>query len=194
MDSADTLCSYNEALPWMLSIPLYTVSEAHTVFVDHYARLGTFNHIRNLTMGQYFYTPPDDAFPQIYPHSSYGWDKACATLASMTSLRYLCIYVIQRNVVEYFQTHSQHENVKLVADLLNPMKPIKVSEGGVFDVIAQGWTVPDGAADDMPFRVVQEKPPTVTDLRSRTQELGEFSHNSYVKLASMPWPLHRLYF
>lgn len=176
----------------MLSIPLFTISEARTVLVDHYARLGTFNHIRNLIIGQCLYLPHDDMLP-IIPYSSYNWDQVCNTLASMTSLRYLCITIMQTNLIEYFQTHSQHENINLVADFLSPMKRIKISEGGVFDVIAQGWRIPDGAADDVPFKVVQEKPPSVDDLRSRTDALGEFSHSSYVRLASMPWPLQPLY-
>lgn len=106
----------------------------------------------------------------------------------MTSLRYLCILIMQKRFVEYFERHSQHENIDVVGELLRPLKTIKIPEGGVFDVITQGWKVPDGAADDSPFRVIQETPP-VAQLMSRTHELGEFSQDSYVKLASMPWPL-----
>ncbi len=191
---ADSACSYYEALPFMLSIPLYTVSHAPRIFVEDRPRLGTFIHIRNLSMSMYFWTFPQFMFPGIEPYTMSGWIKICNTLASMTNLRYLCILIMQKCFGEHFERHSQHENANIVGGLLRPLRSIKLSEGGVFDVIAQGWKVPDGAVDQSPFRVIQERPPPVADLMSRTHELGEFSQHSYVKLASMPWPLvHRPY-
>lgn len=194
MVSTDSACSYNEALPFMLSIPLYTICETRRVLVDDRPRLGTFIHIRNLTIGQCFYTPEQSmrygtCLIPIWPYRSTKWSEICNTLASMTSLRYLCIFIMQKNVIEYFQTHSEHENVNFVAEFLKPLKSIRIPEGGVFDVVAQGWTIPEGAVGDAPFKVIQERPPSVADLQSRTHELGEFSQGSYMKLASMPWPL-----
>lgn len=186
---ADSACSYNETLPFMLSIPSYTVSHAPRIFVEDRPRLGTFIHIRNLSMSMYFWTFPQFMFPEIEPYTMSGWIKTCNTLASMISLRYLCISIMQERFAEHFERHSQHENANIVGGLLRPLRSIKIPEGGVFDVIAQGWKVPNGAVVDSPFRVIQERPPPVADLMSRTHELGEFSQDSYVKLASMPWPL-----
>ncbi len=152
-------------------------------------RLGTFIHIRNLSMSRYFGTFPQLLWPPIEPYTMSGWIKLCNTLASMTSLRYLCIFIMQKRFAEHFETHTQQENINIVAELLKPLRSINIPEGGVFDVIAQGWKVPNGAADDSPFRVIQERPPPVSDLMSRTHELGDFSQDAYVKLASMPWPL-----
>jgi hypothetical protein len=174
----------------MLSIPLYTVSRSHRVFVADRPRLGTFVHIRNLSMNMYFSTFPDILLEPRDSYSADGWIRTCNTLASMTSIRYLCIVIIQEDVPELYGRHSRPVNADIAGELLRPLRYIRIAKGGVFDVIAQGWNVADEVVDGFPFKVIQERPPSVADLMSRTHELGEFSQDSYVKLASMPWPLH----
>lgn len=171
----------------MLSTPLYTVNHGQRIFVEDRPRLGTFIHIRNLSLSMYFWDFPQFNYPGIEPYTMPGWVKMCNTLASMTSLRYLCILIRQERFGEHFKSHSQHENATIVSSLLRPLRSIKLPEGGVFDVITQGWKVPDGALDHSPFKIIQERPPPVADLVNRTHELGEFSQDSYVRLVSMSW-------
>lgn len=105
------------------------------------------------------------------------------------TLRYLCIFIMQERFGFNFEVQSQDRSAKLVGELLEPLKFIQMAQGGRFDVITQGWRVPYELSDILPFRVVQERPPPLTDLANRTLELGDISQSSYLKLASIPWPL-----
>ncbi len=44
----DSSCSYDEALPFMLSIPLFTVRHVPRIFITDNPKLGTLIHIQNL--------------------------------------------------------------------------------------------------------------------------------------------------
>lgn len=61
----------------MLSIPLYTVSNAPRIFVEDRPRLGTLIHIRNLSMGLYFGDFPQFMWPPIEPYTMSRWIKLC---------------------------------------------------------------------------------------------------------------------
>lgn len=54
----DSSCSYGEALPFILSIPLFTVRHVPRIFVTDNPKLGTLIHIRNLNMSIYFFDYP----------------------------------------------------------------------------------------------------------------------------------------
>ncbi len=184
----DSIHSYNEALPFMLSVPMFTMCQAPRIFVTDNLRLGTLTRIRNLNLSVYFFNFPQFELPSDAPYNMPGWMQVCRTLASMTSLRYLCIFILQERFLWSFKFQSYDKNVELVSELLEPLKSIKMAQGGRFDVITQGWRVPYKLSDDLPFRVIQERPPSLTDLANRTLELGHVSQSSYIKLASMPWP------
>ncbi len=48
----------------------------------------------------------------------------------------------------------------MVAELLDPLKAIKVDAGGTFDIITIGWKVPRELGDDLPFRLrCEDEPP-----------------------------------
>jgi len=172
----------------MLSVPLFTVCQAPRIFVTDNLRLGTLIQIRNLNLSIFFFDFPQFGLPSDAPYNMPGWIQVCSTLVSMTSLRYLCIFILQEHFMRSFELQSHARNVELVSELLEPLKSIKMARGGRFDVITQGWRVPYELSDDLPFRVIQERPPSLTDLANRTLELGHVSQSSYLKLASMPWP------
>ena len=186
----DSICSYNEALPVMLSVPLYTIQYSPRILVTDISNLGTLNHIRNLNLCIYFFKFPQYRPSADLPYNMDGWIRICRTLSSMTSLRFLCVYILQERFNWYFKVQSQERSAKLVRQLLEPLESIKVAEkGGRFDVITQGWRVPYVLNENLPFNVIQERLPPLTDLAHRTLELGEVSQSSYLKLVSMPWPV-----
>jgi len=172
----------------MLSVPLFTVSETPRIFVTDKLRLGTLIQIRNLSLSMFFPQFPQFEPPSEAPYNMPGWIQVCRTLASMTSLRYLCIFILQDDFMRDFKFQSHDRDVELVSELLEPLRTIKMARGGRFDVITQGWRVPYELSDDLPFRVIQERPPPLANLANRTLELGHVSQSSYLKLASMPWP------
>lgn len=188
---ADFACSYDEAMPFLLSIPLYTVDSGPRIFVVDRPRLGTFIHIRNLSLSMFFCDFPQfhiSGILGIEPYTMSGWTRICNTLASMTSLRYLCISIMLERFADCFKSYSRHENANIVSEFLRPLRSIKLPERGVFDVIAHGWIVPDGAVEHSPFRVIQQRRPPVADPVNRTHELGGFSQDAYVRLAGTSWP------
>ncbi len=43
----------------------------------------------------YFFDYPQFSTPAEEPYNMPGWIQGCRTLSSMTSLRYLCIFILQ---------------------------------------------------------------------------------------------------
>ena len=166
----------------MLSVPLYTVMSAPRVLVTDKPKLGTFQHIRNLSLSFRFYEVPQRFYFACYPSNLEGWVGTCETLASMTMLRYLCIRIRQER---FFHRYPAEETSSLVRELIEPLERISVSPEGTFDVITEGWTVPYELKADLPFKVFPERGPTRQELAMRTSELGEFSRNAYVDLTDM---------
>ena len=173
----------------MLSVPLFTVQRSTRILLVDSRKLGTLVHVRNLSLGVYFFNFPQYAPAHRAPYNMSGWIQICDILASMSSLRYLCVNISQEQFFRYTDPHSQMKSMKLARELLKPLESIKMAEGGRFDVITQGWKVPYEIHDDLPFRLIQERPPSLTDLATRTLELGDFSQSSYIKMTSMPWPI-----
>ncbi len=194
LTSASTY-SYMEALTFMLSVPLYTIKMPIRMFVNDNAKLGTLMHIRNLNLQVFFSDFPQFRSAWQYPYNKPGWVQTCQILASMTSLRYLRITMLQGSFSRSFDTYSQERNAENVNELLEPLKSIDIaSRGGSFEVVTQGWRVPHELPNDLPFRVIQERPPSEAELANRTLELGISSQSEYVKMVSMPWPYpYRIY-
>ena len=172
----------------MLSVPLFTRRQPNRILVTDNQKLGTLLSVRNLTLSIYFLGFPQNRPPEKAPYNMAGWIQVCDQLAAMTSLRYLCINIRQEQFFHYPDPHSQMKSMKHVRELLKPLESIKIAEGGCFDVVTQGWKVPYEIDDGLPFRLIQERPPSPTDLATRTLELGDFSQSSYIKMTSMPWP------
>ena len=178
-----SICSYNEALPFMLAVPLFTVHHVHRIFVTDCSKLGTLIHIRNLNLSIGLF---DSLNFFCERHNTPGWIQACRTLSSMTSLRYLCVLIMRELFSAKSEYHLRNRSAELVRQLMEPLESIKMAEGGRFDIICHGWRVPYELSDDLPFRVIQKGPPPLTDLANRTQEWREFSPLSYLKLTTMP--------
>ncbi len=183
-----SFCSYHEALPFMLSVPLFTISQASRVLVTNSLRLGTLLHIRNLRLNCFFFDFPQFGGPESAPWNMPGWIQTCHTISSMRSLRYLCVFITQESFSWWFRIQPHEKSVELIRELLEPLRSIEIPLGGCFDVITQDWKLPYELSDDMPFRLIQESPPSLVDLASRTMELGHVSQDAYVKLTSMPRP------
>ena len=72
----------------------------------------------------------------------------------MKSLRNLRITITQDRF--FFETRSQDENTKLVTGLLEPLKSVRVAEGGQFDIVTVDWTA-RLLLGDMPFQLTTER-------------------------------------
>lgn len=93
-----------------------------------------------------------------------SWTLICRSLAAMASLAYLRITISE----ECFDldSRSPDENIRLINELLEPLKSIAVTRGGQFDVVMQGWRVLHDIGD-APFQLLTERPPITEDAKYR---------------------------
>lgn len=149
----DQFVSYYEALPFMYATPLFTIHQPIRILVvDNTKFSESLRHIRKLSIRKHFRGFPQNAHADSTPWNMTGWISLCDALASMTSLQYLCITITQRD----FNYETPSRKVRYTRELLEPLKRIKVTPGGQFDVITHDWRIPC-EMNDMPFRVLEEK-------------------------------------
>ena len=155
---------YSEAMPFMLSIPHYTLFNPARVLVADNAKLHSFRHIRNLHLAEYFHCFPQDDAPERISWSWTDWLIICRVLASMPKLRCLRITIRVSDRVRFEIGHRPERSAELIVEMLEPLKAVDVSGGGerrgkgVFDLITQDWRMPCQLDDGYPFRVLLEEP------------------------------------
>ena len=116
------------------------------------------------------------------PWEMTGWLSMCDMLASMPSLRYLCIAISQTA----FGKSSPSYSIKCIKELLEPLKRIKIAEGGQFDVVTYEWRMPC-EMDNVPFRILEELPVSALS-KMRLKSLGGFEDPcSRIRPVSSPW-------
>lgn len=161
---------YSEAMPFMLSIPHYTLFNPERVLVVDNTRLHSFRHIRNLHIAEYFHCFPQDDTPERASWLWTDWLIICRVLASMPKLRYLCITIGVSDRVRFEIGHRPERSAELIVEMLEPLKAVDVSGGGeqrgkgVFDLITQDWRMPCQLDDGYPFRVLLEEPALAENL------------------------------
>ena len=161
---------YNEAMPYMLSIPHYTLFNPSRVLVVDNARLHSFRQIRNLHVAEYFYRFPQNETPERESWMWTDWLIVCRVLASMPKLRYLRITISVSAQVRFEIGHRPQRSGELIVEMLEPLKAIDVSGGseqkgeGVFDLITQDWRIPFQLEDGYPFRISVEETALAEDL------------------------------
>ncbi len=161
---------YSEAMPFMLSIPHYTLFNPERVLVVDNTRLHSFRHIRNLHLAEYFHCFPQDDTPERASWLWTDWLIICRVLASMPKLRYLCITIGVSDRVRFEIGHRPERSAELIVEMLEPLKAVDVSGGGeqrgkgVFDLITQDWRMPCQLDDGYPFRVLLEEPALAENL------------------------------
>lgn len=120
----------------MLSVPLFTVQSPYCTIVIDNARMGTLNNTRNLNMSfSLIDFPHRQSCEDLVP-----WSRTCQMLASMSSLRFLCIYITQSNIDSSFRIQQSEQIEEQVRWLLDPLKSIRdvKDKGGRLDAITPG--------------------------------------------------------
>ena len=169
----------------MLSFPVFTIRQSPLVLVTDKHKLGTLNNIRNLNLRVFFFKLTHIQQPQKYPFQGLGWIDMCEILANMRTLRHLRISILQKRFNWEFEHEEQSRSEQLVRQLLEPLKAINLAgQGGTFEIVTQGWKVPDVLDDDVPLVVMQE--PQAGDLPSK---VFEGCIPSFSELMNMPWPM-----
>ena len=181
--------SYKESLTFLYSVPIYTVRQPIRILVvDRSKFFVSLRHIQNLSISKHFYQFPQEGHPQLGPFSMTGWRRVCDTLASMPDIHYLCITITQ--VHFNFEYRPPEESVRLVTELLEPLKAVKVVGGGQFDVVTKGWRMPCDIID-VPFQVLEEREPIDPLSQHRLKVLGGFLEPSPPRQpVSIPRPRH----
>ena len=131
-------CSYTEAVPFVYSIPVFANSTISTYLILTVSDLAH-SSTSTICIDIRFFGFSQQLTQICAPHDMAGWIRIYGNIATMTSLRYLCINISQMR--SDFDLRSQDENANLIDGLLAPLKSIKVEQGGQFDVISQGWRV-----------------------------------------------------
>ena len=96
-----------------------------------------------------------------------AWHQTCRSLASMPNLQNLSVTL--RQDYSFIEPLADEKIATLVAHLLEPLKFVKVAEGGRFDVIASNWRLPEAplSMSDAPFQIMDRtcySPGDDTDL------------------------------
>ncbi len=126
----------------------------HNLSIPHSSRQFNFSslrHLRNIHLEKHFYR-----FPQLETGATSdmaAWNRSCRSLASMGSLRNLCISLKEARF--FIDTRVRNENAKLVAGVLEPLKSIKVGETGHFDVVTRDWGLLFPPSN-VPFQLITE--------------------------------------
>ena len=180
---------YKESLPFLYSVPLYTIRQPIRILDFHKVDFSdSLLYIQNLSISKHFYQFPQEEPPSRGPLNTTRWRHLCDTLASMPDLHYLCITITHVHFA--FEYRPPDESVRLVTELLEPLKAVKVAEGGQFDVVTKGWRMPC-EIEDVPFQILEEREPIDPLSQHRLKALGGFLEPSPPrKPVSVPRPRH----
>ena len=133
----------------MHSTPLCVIRQPmHILVVDNARFSRSLRLVSKLSIRHEFRGFPQNDPAHRTPWNMSGWLSLCDALASMPNLDLLCILVFQAHL----KNESRESYAKYMREILEPLKRVKIREGGQFDFITRGWEM-QCQFTDMPFRI-----------------------------------------